>query len=80
MATYSLPKAPELIKICESVAPGVFYNSSLDYEPFVFNPTTLEKNYGDQIFFNTDDNKNFIILDQPLTGDCLDKMNKFVNN
>lgn len=68
---YALPKAQELILICEAVAPGIFYNSASNYDPIFFDLSTIDTNYGDQIFFNPDDLTDFIILDQPISGECL---------
>jgi hypothetical protein len=80
MATYKLPKDPEQIKIAHAVAPEVFYDSTDDYEPIAFDSSTLEYNYGDQIFFDVAENKNLVFLSEALTGDCLLEMNEFVNN
>lgn len=68
---YSLPKAPELIKIAHSVATDVFFNSATDYTPIEVDITTLSADYGQQIFFDVVNEKNMFFLDITLSGDCL---------
>jgi hypothetical protein len=75
---YSLPKAPELIKACNEAAIDVFYNSSSDYDPVVFNPSTLESIYNDQIFFDVTNNRNFVVLSESISGTCLEIMKAFI--
>lgn len=75
---YRLPKAPELIKIADSVASDVFFDSSADYEPVWVDSSALEYDYGQQIFFNVADNKNMIFSDTQITGDCINSIYNFI--
>ena len=73
-------KAPEMIKVQLSAgATDIFFDSSDDYNTVAFNPTLLGYNYGDQIFLDVAGQKNFTWLNQAVSGDCLVKMNNFVN-
>lgn len=76
---YSLPKSPELIKIANSVALNVFFDSTSDYTPIPVDITALTGNYGDQIFFDVTNEKNMVFVDTAVTGDCLTEINEFVN-
>ena len=76
---YRMPKAPELIKIAHAVATDVFFDSSSDYEPSWFDSSLLSNAYSGQIFFDVDANKNLIFTSSEITGDCLDKVYKFID-
>lgn len=73
---YRLPKAPELIKIADSVAHDIFFNSSSDYDPIWVDISTLNNDYGQQIFFNVSEEKNMIFTDTQLSGTCLNLIYK----
>lgn len=73
-------KPPEVIKILHSVAADVFFDSASDYDPVWFDSSLLSYNYSNQVFFDVAQNKNFVILNTTITGDCLESMNNFVNN
>jgi hypothetical protein len=77
---FSMPKAPELIIACHNAAPDVFFDSASDYDPIEFDYSLLIPSYGDQIFFNLPDVKDFIVLSQAIAGDCLAAMSIFVKN
>ncbi len=72
-------KAPEMIKI--AIAAGTvdtFFDSGNDYEPVWFDSAALQEIYGDQIFCNVDDQKNFVWLSEAISGTCLDDMKDFI--
>lgn len=77
---YRLPKAPELIKIANDVALDIFYDTGDDNNPIWVDIATLEYNYGGQWFFNVSDEKNMIVTDSEITGDCLDDVRKFIKH
>lgn len=64
-------KAPEVVQICDEVAPDVFFDSSNDYTPIEFDPTTLDYMYGAQIFIDHANAKNLLIFSKAVTGQCL---------
>jgi len=77
---YRLPKAPELIKIANSVAANVFYTIATDNTPVWVDITALSYNYGGQWFFNVAKEKDMFVTSSEVTGDCLDSVNIFINN
>ena len=77
---YRLPKAPELIKIANSVALDVFYDSGNDYEPEWVDISTLQYDYGGQWFFDVSNGKNMFVTSSEVTGTCLNSVNKLINN
>lgn len=73
--------APQLIKI--AVAQGteaVFFGSAPTYTPIYFDSTELEYTYGNQIFCDVANQRNFVWLSETISGDCLAAMNDFINN
>lgn len=76
---YRLPKAPELIKIANIVVPDVFFDTASDNDPIWFDPSALDYDYGGQWFFDVANNKNMIVTDTTVTGDCLNKVLSFVD-
>ena len=71
-------KPPEIIKVVNVVANDIFFDSGDDFEPVWFDSTALEYIYGDQVFFDVFNNKNLVVLDTVLTGDCLSDMEDFI--
>ena len=77
---YRLPKAPELIKIANDVATDVFFDTASDNDPIWVDISTLEYDYGGQIFLDVANEKNGIFTSSEVTGDCLTEVYKFINN
>lgn len=75
---YRLPKAPELIKIAHSVATDIFFDSTNDYEPEWVDISTLNEDYGQQIFFDVTNEKNMFFVNTAVTGDCLTDVYNFI--
>jgi hypothetical protein len=76
---YRLPKAPELIKIADSVASDVFFDSSSDYASKWVTLSDLNSDYGQQIFFDVTNEKNMIFTNTQISGNCLNSVYKFTN-
>ncbi len=72
-------KPQEIIKIVDVVANDVFFDSSNNYEPVWFDSSSLEYVYGDQVFFDLLNNKNFVVLESSISEPCLTNMKNFIN-
>lgn len=73
-------KPPEVIKATIAAGTGdTFFDSGSDYDAVWFDSTSIQEIYGDQIFFDVTNNKNLIVLDQVISGTCLDTMEDFIN-
>jgi len=73
--------APELIKIALATGTeATFFGSAPTYTPIYFDSELLEATYGNQVFLDVDLQKNFVWLSEAVSGECLNKMNDFVNN
>ena len=77
---YTMPKAPELIKIGNVAATDIFFDTSSDNDPIIVDMETIDLNYGDQIFTNVPEQVNMIWVPDVLTGDCLAAVNQYVKN
>ncbi len=73
-------KPQEVIKIADVAATNVFFDNTSNYDQIWFDSSLLNYNYGDQIFFDVNRNKNLIVLFGPVVGDCLNSLDSFVNN
>jgi hypothetical protein len=72
--------APELIKIALATGTeALFFGPAPDYTPIYFDAELLSYTYGDQIFLDVANQKNFIWLSEAVSGDCLDEMIDFIN-